>query len=287
LGGVNRTALQYQYIKPISSFTSRDEELKDIKTCFNELSDSHYGIIIHGLSGVGKSELAKKYAAQNLNDFDSNIIFLDASDIEKSIEDFGIYAAIPTVNDDKTAKTYTQIVSQINKYFRHEKVLFILDNAVPKLEKKCKELQCNNDNISILITSQNSAWSDGFKQIHLESFSKDSACRFLENSLNLSESNNSIKSIAEKLNGHPLALQTCISFIKGTRMTSDEYLEMLQKQGTELLETSGALTSLKLSIRNIISNQNATTIFVLKSLPFLNGQFIERNFFDKLFAQLQ
>ena len=72
------------------TFFGRESEIKAIHSNFTT-KNQYKGVVLHGLSGVGKSQIAKSYCQQFGQYYANNIVWFnspDVSSIEKDIKDF-------------------------------------------------------------------------------------------------------------------------------------------------------------------------------------------------------
>lgn len=119
-----------QYIKeilfeiypPTKSFVGRETELEEIKRVF----ENHQSLLITGLSGVGKTQLVKKFVKQNQSYFFKRVIWINALDnksVENSLKRLSKNLGLEPSTD------ITELHKDIVDYFDGLKVLFVLDNV--------------------------------------------------------------------------------------------------------------------------------------------------------------
>ncbi|WP_265027038.1 hypothetical protein [Wolbachia endosymbiont (group A) of Bombylius major] len=74
---------------PVKTFTGRRSELqkiyKELHKTTNEQAEVSQIVVISGLGGIGKSELARKYAYEYRKDYDGNVIWINA-ETQKDLE---------------------------------------------------------------------------------------------------------------------------------------------------------------------------------------------------------
>jgi hypothetical protein len=116
--------------QPTVNFQGRDIELQLVEAHFNSSPslDQQLRVAIHGLGGVGKTQIAVKYAFDHRSDYDS-IFFLNASSIDSLTGDFAkIYQMLQLAAiDDDDAKV--QCVKLWFARADNTKWLLIFDNA--------------------------------------------------------------------------------------------------------------------------------------------------------------
>ena len=102
---------------PNKNFLGREKELADIAVAFNNGKKT---VFLHGFGGIGKSELAKRYAELHSSEYDA-IIFLSYEDsLDALIDEIKIQNCETTEHTD-TLKT-------LKKIFANQRVLLIVDN---------------------------------------------------------------------------------------------------------------------------------------------------------------
>ena len=143
---------------PTNSFIGREKELKEMFSLFNSKTRT---IFIHGFGGIGKSELAKKYASIYNNNYDA-IVFVNYKDsLEDSIKDI----QIANYEGDTTLSCLKKICSK-------NKVLIIIDNFdvsvdADNLLEELQEVSC--DFIFTTRTDFSECLTDKQQQINLSS----------------------------------------------------------------------------------------------------------------------
>jgi hypothetical protein len=155
---------------------------------------------VSGAGGVGKSELAKKYAYIRRKDFDNNIAWMNAETQESLRKSFIMLAKDLRISSTEKRKGKEQdrdiksIVKDVYKYFTNVESLFIFDNA--EKYKDISEFLPSSFFFSpddkkpyVLITSRNQYWEvreEGkIEVIKLNEFTPEEAVKFIKNTLNI------------------------------------------------------------------------------------------------------
>ncbi len=154
LPSISQQEIWFEVRKPVESFTGRRKELQHLhnKVQRNLGKNEHKLTVISqmtcisGLGGIGKSEIARMYARQYGQDYDGNVMWINAETYGTLIESFHRLAKnklnISIKSIDGQEKDINSIVQEVYKYFSKRKSLFIFDNA-EKLrteKKKMREL---------------------------------------------------------------------------------------------------------------------------------------------------
>lgn len=317
--------------KPIENFTGREKDLKDLH---EKLSDQSVTAIIQklselainsqtsnsgnlgsngqqasvsGLGGIGKTQLALKYAEKYSADYDNNVIWINAQDegtISDSFErlESKLWIAKKDVDDDER-KTYN-LAQEIYEHFKEAKSLFIFDNVenYRQIEKYLPK-QFAGNKPSILITSRYRNWENTRVEVlDLDVFTLEEAKEFIKTKLKIANGDSSqINALAEKLERLPLALAQAVAYIKQSRNTNSEfgindYLAIYDEKNKQLLGsnaleksndpyTETVLTTWRVTLDKIkaegLDGQKA--IEILNIMAYFNPDKIS----NKIFSQLE
>jgi hypothetical protein len=121
----NNGAIWFNIIAPVKSFIGRGKELDELHKLvkLRELPVISQIATVSGAGGIGKSELARKYAYIHREDFDNNVAWINAETQESLSKSFHMLAEdlrIPTTEETGGKKRYRDIKSiakDIYKYF--------------------------------------------------------------------------------------------------------------------------------------------------------------------------
>ena len=147
----------------ISNFVGRNAELKEIHNALQE-SDT---VFLHGFGGIGKTELALKYAQKHKEDFDT-IVFCK---YENNLKDTLANINTANYNHQDDEKFLNDLPNLLN-----ERVLIILDNfdlkkpnSDPYFKENFLKLNCKK-----IITTRRDFFRDLGRQISVNHLDKDS-----------------------------------------------------------------------------------------------------------------
>lgn len=183
---------------------------------------------ISGLGGIGKTELARKYAYDHGNDYDGNVIWINVESYQTLAESFLRLAqdklGINVKGIEGNQKDIKSIVEDVYGFFSKRKSLFIFDNAEKLrtqddgdegIDKFLPSLLSNANKPYILITSRNQKWGN-IEVIPLGTFTEKEATDFIKKALNIEDDSqkNEIQKLMEILERFPLALTQAVAYIK-------------------------------------------------------------------------
>ena len=113
------TVMGNELPKPCKHFCGRDNELKDL----HELLNKEKKVFVHGIAGIGKSELAKAYAKHYKHEY-TNILFLSYSgDLVQDITELDFVDDLPEDTENERFRKHNRFLRSLK-----EDTLLIIDN---------------------------------------------------------------------------------------------------------------------------------------------------------------
>lgn len=243
--------------KSISNFSGREEMLSELhrlltssfnmavisQSLFNlRLDESTHSnvrtpqVALSGLGGIGKTQLALRYAESYASYYDNNVIWINADtkgDIVNSLIALASQLNISEKNIFGYNKDPAELLPEIYQYFSNKKSLFIFDSV--KNYQEFYEFLPKNliGNIpTILLTSRFSHWENIFPVLSLNVFTEKESIVFIKKELNISlpQQEEKIKILHQLLQGLPLALGQAAAYIKKQQILDntfgiDDYIE--------------------------------------------------------------
>jgi ankyrin repeat protein len=307
----------------VKSFTGRNDELKHLHDALQSKGGQAVDkqiTSISGLGGIGKSELARKYAYDYKKYYGDNVVWINAETQESLRESFLMLAKnlrIPTTEEREGKERDRDIKSNVKdvyKYFANVASLFIFDNAenykdISEFLPSSFSLFPDHKEPYVLITSRNQDWEVGeegkIELIKLNEFTPQEAIDFIKKSLNIENDlqNEHIENLARELQYFPLALRQAVTYIKETNKKSErrghkkfeisDYLKKYKKDAQELLEFSHksdryaktTFLTWKITLENImkIGNNGKEALEILEIMAYLSPDNIPiKGFFSKI-----
>ncbi len=200
---------------------------------------------ITGLGGIGKTQLALRYAELYAEYYDHNVIWIDSETKENLAYSFNKLARklnIKIKDPYGLDKSLEEIIEEIYEYFSDRKSLFIFDNVenYRALETYFPRPRLGNKP-TVLITSRYTNWSNIAPVIALPVFTELETIEMIQKSLHLIHIRGSaMKELNQLLQGLPLALQQAIAYIKLRQHTNPnfsikDYIKLFKIKAKELL----------------------------------------------------
>ena len=196
---------------------------------------------VHGLGGVGKTQLAVEYAWRHQADYD---VALWAG-AESSTALQANVAALAKVLSLPEAKEETVQVETVMNWLReHERWLLILDNADSKeAQAAVQKLLPPGLPGHVIVTSRRADWPVGFEDLEVPVLPEKAAKEFLINRAGKGgfKPGNDAEAlkVANELGCLPLALEQAGAYIAKHRVGFADYLRLLKESRERLLKFPG------------------------------------------------
>ena len=295
LAKYERSQFNHNYLPPVTNFCSRGAELKLLHEKMIESYRKKMAVVLCGLPGVGKSQIAKRYWEQNGCQYFENIIMWINAESEATIEkefreiaeDFGIQRI---KNMDGTYIDTIKLIDLVYRHFATErtttsrKVLFVFDGADDIKVGNLFLPKCINYAPYILITSQCKAWGRDFNHLFIDVLEKQDALKFFTAYSKHGKSED-VEELLNEISCHPLALQQAVSYININSSSIKDYMDSLKEllcEGADQLGNPSVNATMTLSI-NRLKGINQDAVDLLNTLAHLDGQEIKKGFLLMLF----
>ncbi|MCZ6909068.1 MAG: NB-ARC domain-containing protein [Rickettsia endosymbiont of Ixodes persulcatus] len=202
---------------------------------------------VSGLGGIGKTQLALRYAQLHVAEYDNNVLWINSeTKIDMSHSFYKLATKLGIEKKDKYGeyKVIESIVEEIYDYFSDRKSLFIFDNVenYAEIEPFLPKSMVGNKP-SLLITSRYKNWQNAAPVISLGVFTEQESLVLIKHGLSINNDSQDvkIKLLHSFLQGLPLALQQAIAYIKIQRnldssFSIEEYIEIFKEKTKEVLD---------------------------------------------------
>lgn len=221
------------------NFTGRDALLQQLHT---QLRGSRETAVLpqalHGMGGVGKSQVAIEYVHRHSHEFDL-IWWIPAeqpsqilSSLTKLAQRLGLDVS-PEANSAVPAVREALSTGSIP----YDNWLLVFDNAESLHE--VRSYFPTGGAGKILVTSRNPEWAAVARALEVDVFTRDESKQFLTNRTP-ELSDRDADRLAEALGDLPLAVEQAAAWHAATGMPVDEYLDLLQEKRIELLDDTAS-----------------------------------------------
>ena len=212
-------------------FTGRQPLLDEIRNHLSRDVSVLMPEALHGLGGVGKTQVAIEFAHRFSTDYDL-VWWINAEEltlIRASLTELASRVGLPIAEDtEQTARTVLEALRQGRPYPRW---LLVFDNAMePAAVKQYLPFPSGH----ILITSRNREWESFAKIISVGIFSRQESIDLIQ----LHAPGTTIEDadrLADRLGDLPLALQQAATWQSETGMSVDEYIQLFETESERLL----------------------------------------------------
>ncbi len=176
-------------------------------------------VILSGLAGIGKSELARMYASQYSEEYDRTVIWFNAEEryhFKDSLVDF-IERYDICIDGNISQPSELELMQMIYDNLSDKKCLIILDNVdlnrFSVFEYFPKHRPPNSVKHTLLVTSRCNLWESGIAVVSLDVLSVPEAIQLVRHRVPFLEDEDKIWRLVVALQCHPLALQQALDYI--------------------------------------------------------------------------
>jgi tetratricopeptide (TPR) repeat protein len=227
---------------PNPFFTGRDKMLDDLHTALQKKTAAAITQpqAVHGLGGVGKTQLGIEYAWKYQADYDVALWAGASSPAELHAKVAGLAAVL---NLPEAAATQQEVkVQAVLDWLRsHQRWLLILDNADTK-EAQSAVLKLLPPGLHghVIVTSRLADWPVGYEDLEVFVLSEPAAKEFLLKRAHKSGFNPGSEAdalaIAKELGCLPLALEQAGAYVARHHVSFVEYLKLLKESRAQLMK---------------------------------------------------
>ncbi len=218
-------------------FTGRVDLLTILDTRLTEGTTSILPETLHGMGGVGKSQLATEYIYRHLSDFDI-IWWIPAErtvQISSALVELGARLGLEVGTEATVA--VRQVVEALRIGNPYERWLLIFDNADDP--HAVREYFPASPTGRVLVTSRNPGWAHVSHPLEVAVFRREESVALLR-SRGGHLDDDGADQVASALGDLPLAVEQAATWRAETGMSPQEYLRLLGDKRTELLNTAPA-----------------------------------------------
>ena len=214
------------------NFTGRDDLLDELRRDLSSHVTALLPEALHGLGGVGKTQLAVEFAHRHATDYEA-VWWIKAEELPQlrsSLVELANELGVTSTEDVEV--TVRAVLNALERGVPYKRWLLVYDNAD------------DPDNIQqylprrgghIIVTSRNRKWQSAAKTIHVHVFNRHESVALIR----LREPRISMQAadkLAERLGDLPLAIEQAVAWQSETGMSSDAYLELFDEAYERLLQ---------------------------------------------------
>ena len=228
-----------------ASFTGRDQVLVNLRDALGRAGQPVV-TVLHGPSGVGKTQLAIEYTWRFANDYDA-VWWIGSSSPDTVREQLAALAV--DLELDRSDEDVEAVLQRLRRYFRSTTSwLLVFDNAdSPEL---LRDLIPHGPG-HVLVTSRNPHWHEiSTEAIEIGSFDRDESVSFLR-MYDSDVADDAAGMLADALGDLPLGLAQAAIFMSSTGTPVDEYLRLLSSSANSIMR-EGKPPSYPLSLAAVV-----------------------------------
>jgi TIR domain/NB-ARC domain len=214
------------------NFSGRGELLEDLHASL--LAESAAAVVptgaLHGLGGVGKTELALEFAHRFASDYDV-AWWVPA---EQPTSATAALAALASRSGVAQVADQTEMVAGLLDQLRQrDRWLLIYDNA--ERPDRLEGLLPQGGGGHVLVTSRWSAWGRQATPLRVDVLRREESIAFLARRTG-ADDQAALDGLAELLGDLPLALEEAAAYLEETQVSLAEYMELVRDRARELFD---------------------------------------------------
>ncbi|WP_329254793.1 FxSxx-COOH system tetratricopeptide repeat protein [Actinoallomurus sp. NBC_01490] len=220
-------------------FIGREELLARLRESITTGVTAILPVTLHGLGGIGKTQLALEYAYRYLADYD--LVWWIPSDqpflVRSSLASLATHLGLPHANTTGVEEAARAVLDALRRGDPYSRWLLIFDNAWGP-EGLYDVIPDGPGHV--LITSRDARWTDVANTVNIDVLTRRESVEFLSARTARVITEPAADRLAEELGDLPLALEQAAAFQVETGTAADEYLALLREHTGEHLDEVGS-----------------------------------------------
>lgn len=220
---------------PVPVFAGREAEMETVRRTLNRKKR----VALYGMGGVGKTQLALKYAEERATDYPLGVHVLRAETAATLGED--AVALAERLGLPEAAGGVVAAPPAFKRWLEtHDGVLVLVDNAENRAAVAA--VLPERGGAHVLVTTQNPAtWRPHAEPVEVPTWKPDVGAAFLLERTGCTETatdaeREAARSLAEEMGGLPLALEQAAAYVDAKALTFAEYLTRFRDFPDDLLD---------------------------------------------------
>jgi tetratricopeptide (TPR) repeat protein len=226
---------------PNPAFTGREAELERLGEHLQKRGGVALTqtVALHGLGGIGKTQLAVEYAWRHLGGYEA-VLWVRADSPEALEANLAGLAGLLGLPAASAKEQHVQTEAVLVWLKGNERWLLIADNAdTDQAAKAVRDRLAPHLGGHVLVTSRLGHWPVNMAHLSLDLLAPNDAARYLQDRVasegHQAGDDTAARRLAEELGHLPLALEQAASFILETRWSFAQYQGQLRSARRELL----------------------------------------------------
>jgi tetratricopeptide (TPR) repeat protein len=213
-----------------TNFTGRDATLRELRRLLTSANDGTI-VAVHGLGGVGKTQLAVEYAYRHLSKY-RFVAFMNVEDADQVAQKFVSLADELRLTEVNSGQAIPRVYGKLQD---HRPWLIIFDNGEkPGTLTHALPSGGRAGNGHVIVTTRVSGWSSSAAVIGLEEFTRQESVELLVRRVPGTATEVADR-IAEQLGDLPLALEQAAGYMGYNHTSPEEYLSLLTSRLDDMI----------------------------------------------------
>lgn len=257
------------------NFTGREKLLTDLNYALDlgKTTALTQTRAVHGLGGVGKTQLATEYAYRNQSNY-GVVWWVRSEDSATLGADYAGLAAKLGL-EERNEQDQTVIVEAVRRWLEgNSGWLLIFDNVVEQKDLG-QYLPRGGGKGHIIITSRNPNWGQLAEPLEVQPFDRRESIHYLLKRTK-SKNNKAAAKVADVLGDFPLALAQGAGYMEATKCSLAEYLKLFETQRRELWKDEKPPAGYEATVETTwvmafkrLENESPTAVALLRLCAFL------------------